>query len=137
MFAGLAVHLLVGFISQKLRKFPIIQRTPLLQRTLNYKQPADYIMDIMDMKGKVCVLLLFVSYHSLGTPDMEVAIRTREELATLLDEFLGAQLHDLCYSFSMDKTTTAKQFKAFLSTIIESTRQIHPSSSVRITLKVL
>lgn len=50
IFAGLAVHILVGFISQKLKKFPIIKRTPLLQRTLTFKQPADYLMDV---KGKI------------------------------------------------------------------------------------
>lgn len=41
-FFGLAAHLVVSFVAKVLRQYPIIRKTPLLQRTLTHRQSVNY-----------------------------------------------------------------------------------------------
>lgn len=78
------------------------------------------------------MLLLFIKINKLleMIPETEVAVRTHEELAMLVDEFLSAKFHNLFYNFSMNHKTTPYQFKSFIANVIESTEQLRVKSNV-------
>jgi hypothetical protein len=43
-FSGLVAHLVVSFISQTLRQFPIIEQTPLLRHVVTFNQPPEFAL---------------------------------------------------------------------------------------------
>lgn len=55
-FGGVVAHMIVGFVNQSLKQFPLIKLTPLLQRGVDHPQPYDFAIQ----KGILFLLSLFI-----------------------------------------------------------------------------
>ena len=61
-FGGVIAHMIVAFVNQSLKQFPLIKLTPLLRRGVDHPQPYDFVIQ----KGiQVALSLLFLFFSFL------------------------------------------------------------------------